>query len=114
MENSECYNFQHHFKDVLHGDVWVPDKHPRLGESRGHAAALGLFLSLAVDFPAVTDGVNDEQPLLANGLVDDSIVSLSRLEQPGKAPMQRLRSDFLEVFSQPADAVGDAADYRTI
>jgi hypothetical protein len=57
----------------------------------------------------MANAVNDHEMFLAKDFVNDSIVTLSKLEKPRKVAFQRFRSDVLNVPSQPSNAVHNAA-----
>ena len=59
----------------------------------------------------MTNLVHDYEPFLAQRLIDDAVVSLSKLEQSSKIAFQRLGRDFFKVFSQPTNAIRDAAGH---
>ena len=57
----------------------------------------------------MANAVNDHEMFLAKDFVNDSIVTLSKLEKPRKVAFQKFRSDVLNVPSQPSNAVHNAA-----
>ena len=82
----------------------------------GCNARLGRFsqFGFLVYVSAVANLVHDDQPFLAERLIDYAVVSLATLEQAGKIACQRLGRDFFEVLSQPTNSIRDAAGYRRV
>ena len=67
------------------------------------------LLPLIIDLASMTNAVNDQETFLAKEFVNDSIVALTKLEKPCEVTFQGLRSDVLDVLSQPSNAVYKAA-----
>jgi len=66
-------------------------------------------LPLIIDRASMANAVNDHEMFLAKDFVNDSIVALTKFEKPCKITFQGLRSDVLNVLSQPSNAVYNAA-----
>ncbi len=52
--------------------------------------------------------VHDNESFLATSLVDDSVISFTKLEEAREIAFQQLRCDLFKVLSQPANSIYDA------
>lgn len=66
-------------------------------------------LHLIIDRASMANAVNDHEMVLAKDFVNDSIVALTKFEKPCEVSSQGLRSDVLDVLSQPSNAAHKAA-----
>ena len=56
----------------------------------------------------MTNVMYDYEPFLAKNLVDDSVISFTKLEEAGQIAFQRLRRNLFKVLSQPTNSVYDS------
>ncbi len=52
--------------------------------------------------------VHDDESFLAKSLVEDSVISFTKLEEACEIAFQRLRCDLFKVLSQPTNSIYDA------
>jgi hypothetical protein len=67
------------------------------------------YLSLTINFFAMTNRMNHDSPFVVKDLVDDAIIADAEFMKPRELARQWFSPDLVEIRSEPIEALSDAA-----